>query len=63
MRILVLHNDGYYDYVEPQCLDHLIKTEEIISFCRNRGPVILGTDSVLSSQKKPYVGSERRIDM
>ena len=61
MLVLVLHNDGYYDYVEHQLLDRLIETEEIVSFCRNRGPVILGFDSVRSSQKKLYVGSERRI--
>lgn len=61
MLVRVLHNEGYYDYVKPQLLDRLIESEEIISFYRSSGVVVLGIDSVRSSQKTPYVGSERRL--
>ena len=61
MLIRVMHNAGYYDYVKPQLLDRLIEAEEIISVYRNSGVVVLGIDSVRSSQKMPYAGSERRL--
>ncbi len=61
MLIRVMRNKGYYDYVKPQLLDRLIESEEIISFYRNSGVVVLGIDSVRSSQKAPYIGSERRL--
>lgn len=61
MLIRVMHNAGYYDYVKPQLLDRLIKNEEIISFYRESGVVVLGADHVRSSQKTHYDGSERRF--
>ncbi|RLB60992.1 MAG: hypothetical protein DRH08_14545 [Deltaproteobacteria bacterium] len=61
MLIRVMHNKGHYDYVKPQLLDRLIATEEIISFYRNGGVVVLGVDRVRSSRKTPYNGFERRI--
>lgn len=61
MLVRVLRNQGYYDYVKPQLLDRLIENEEIISFYRNSGVVVLGVDPVRSSQKQPYTGSERRL--
>lgn len=61
MLIRVMHNMGYYDYVKPQLLDRLIKDEEIVSFYRESGVVVLGADLVRSSQRKHYVGSERRL--
>jgi hypothetical protein len=61
MLIRVMHNKGYYDYVKPQLLDRLIKNEEIISFYRASGVVVLGAGSVRSSQKRHYAGSERRL--
>ena len=61
MLIRVMHNKGYYDYVKPQILDRLIEAEEIISFYRNDGVVVLGVDRVRTSQKTPYTGFERRI--
>jgi len=60
--IRVLHTDGYYDYVKPQLLDRLIESEEIISFYRQTGRVVLGVDSVRSSQSGSYDGPERRLD-
>lgn len=61
MLIRVMHNKGYYDYVKPQLLDRLIQSEEIISFYRQSGVVVLGADLVRSSQRKHYVGAERRL--
>ena len=61
MLIRVMHNKGSYDYVKPQLLNLLIKNEEIISFYRESGVVVLGADLVRSSQRKQYVGSERRL--
>ncbi len=61
MLIRVMRNKGYYDYVKPQLLDRLIESEEIISFYRNSGVVVLGIDAVRSSQRTPYTGSERRL--
>jgi len=61
MLIRVLHNTGYYDYVNPQTLERLIESEEIISFYRQNGPVVLGVDRVRSSQRSDYGGPDRRI--
>ena len=61
MLIRILRNKGYYDYVKPQMLERLIETEEIVSFYRNSGPVVLGVDPVRSSQSKAYAGDERRF--
>jgi hypothetical protein len=61
MLIRILRNKGYYDYVKPQMLDRLIETEEIVSFYRTSGPVVLGVDPVRSSQSKAYTGDERRL--
>lgn len=61
MLIRVMHNKGYYDYVKPQLLDQLIKNEEIISFYRESGVVVLGADLVRSSQRKHFAGTERRL--
>ena len=61
MLIRVLHNDGYYDYVKPQVLDRLIESEQIISFYRQSGPVVLGVDRIRSSQSGAYRGPERRL--
>ena len=61
MLIRVLHSAGYYDYVNPQTLDRLIESEEIISFYRQNGPVVLGIDEVRSSQRSHYGGPERRL--
>jgi len=61
MLIRVMRNKGYYDYVKPQLLDRLIESEEIISFYRNSGVVVLGIDAVRLSHKTSYAGSERRL--
>ena len=61
MLVRILRNKGYYDYVKPQMLERLIETEEIVSFYRNSGPVVLGVDPVRSSQSKAYAGNERRF--
>jgi hypothetical protein len=61
MLIRILRNKGYYDYVKPQMLDRLIETEELVSFYRTSGPVVLGVDPVRSSQSKAYTGDERRL--
>lgn len=60
MLVRVLLNDGNYDYVKPQLLDRLIEAEEIISFYRKSGVVVLGIDAVRSAHNKPYAGCERR---
>ena len=46
MLVRILRDKGYYDYVKPQMLDRLIETEEIISFYRTSGPVVLGVNPV-----------------
>ena len=51
MLIRVMRDEGYYDYVKPQLLDRLIATEEIISFYRDSGVVVLGIDTVRAAQK------------
>jgi hypothetical protein len=56
-----MRDAGYYDYVKPVLLDRLIETEEIISFYRESGVVVLGIDQVRSSQNTSYAGAERRI--
>jgi hypothetical protein len=61
MLIRVMREAGYYDYVKPQLLDRLIETEQIISFYRNSGVVVLGVDTVRSSRKNHYAGDERRL--
>lgn len=60
MLVRVLLNDGNYDYVKPQLLDRLIQAEEIISFYRKSGVVVLGIDAVRSSRQDSYAGFERR---
>jgi hypothetical protein len=61
MLVRILRNKGYYDYVKPQMLDRLIEAEEIISFYRTSGPVVLGVDPVRRAENKSYVGEERRL--
>ena len=61
MLVRILRNKGYYDYVKPQMLERLIEAEEIVSFYRNSGPVVLGVDPVRSSQSKAFAGDERRF--
>ncbi len=61
MLIRVMHNEGYYDYVKPQILDRLIATKKIISFYRQSGVVVLGADTLRSSQREHYAGDERRL--
>ena len=61
MLVRILRNKGYYDYVKPHMLHHLIETEEIVSFYRTSGPVVLGVDPVRSSQSKAFAGDERRF--
>ena len=61
MLVRILRDKGYYDYVKPQMLDRLIETEELVSFYRTSGPVVLGVDPVRSSQSKAYTGDERRL--
>jgi hypothetical protein len=61
MLVRILRSKGCYDYVKPQMLDRLIETEEIVSFYRASGPVVLGVDPVRSSQSKAYAGDERRL--
>ena len=61
MLVRILRNKGCYDYVKPQMLDHLIATEEIVSFYRASGPVVLGVDPVRRTHNKAYAGDERRF--
>lgn len=61
MLIRVMRNAGYYDYVKPQLLDRLIEAEEIISFYRQSGVVVLRAGTIRSSQRRHYVGDERRL--
>jgi hypothetical protein len=56
-----MRDEGYYDYVKPQLLDRLIESEEIISFYRNSGVVVLGIDAIRAPRETPYAGAERRM--
>lgn len=61
MLIRVLHNAGHYDYVKPNLLDQMIENEEIISFYRQSGVVVLGVDQVRARNSSSYSGPERRL--
>jgi hypothetical protein len=61
MLIRVLLYDGYYDYVKPQLLNRLIASQQVITFYRQSGPVVLGVDRVRSAQPGDYQGPERRL--
>ena len=61
MLVRVLHNAGYYDYVKPGMLDQLIESQEIISFYRQSGVVVLGVDKVRAKAASSYSGPERRL--
>jgi hypothetical protein len=61
MLVRILRNKGYYDYVKPQMLDRLIETEEIVSFYRTSGPVVLDVDPVRRAPNTSYAGDERRL--
>lgn len=61
MLVRVLRNKGYYDYVKPNLLDQLIENEDIISFYRQGGVVVLGIDKVRSRSVSTYSGPERRL--
>jgi len=61
MLVRVLHNAGYYDYVKPSLLDRLIEEEEIISFYRQSGVVVLGKDKIRTRKVSAYAGPERRL--
>lgn len=61
MLVRVLRNAGYYDYVKPGMLDRLIEKEEIISFYRQSGVVVLGVDQIRSKRHSSYSGPERRL--
>lgn len=61
MLVRILRNEGSYDYVNPQMLDRLIESEEIISFYRTSGAVVLGVHPVRKARNQPYAGEDRRL--
>lgn len=60
MQIKVKYVDGHIEIVRPRELQDLIDARRIISFRRSGGWVILGEDTVRSTLRGDYSGTERR---
>jgi hypothetical protein len=60
MLISVVYENGRQDMVKPYVLDRLIDKQEITSFRRSSGWVVLGRDPIRASQRKIYCIPERR---
>ena len=60
-EVSVIYQDGMMDMVEPQVLQGLIESDEIIKFQRSDGWVDLGIDPVRCLARSDYQGQERRF--
>lgn len=61
MLIRVMYNDGRFDMVKPQLLDNLLNKQQVTSFKRAAGWVVVGRDMVRSGHSRQYRGPERRV--
>lgn len=60
MLIPVVFHDGRQDEVEPFVLDRLLEDQQLTSFLRSSGWVMIGRDSIRRSRRKVYCIPERR---
>jgi hypothetical protein len=61
MLIRVIYDEGRFDMVKPQLLDHLLMENSLQSFKRSDGWVFVGKDPIRNgSQNRNYYGPERR---
>ena len=61
MRIRVMYDDGRLGMVKPQLLDKLLGEENVTSFMRSEGWVVVGRDTIRSHRRSlGYDGAERR---
>lgn len=59
-EVPVVYQDGMMDMVEPNTLQSLIETDEIVKFQRTDGWVYPGIDPVRRYVRSGYHGQERR---
>ena len=59
-EVTVVYQDGMMDMVEPNSLQSLIETDEIVKFQRFDGWVYPGIDPVRNFSRSGYQGPERR---
>ena len=59
-EVTVVYQDGMMDMVEPNSLQGLIETDEIVKFQRFDGWVYPGIDPVRNFSRAGYQGPERR---
>ena len=61
MLIRVIYNQGRFDMIKPQLLDHLLLENTLQSFKRSDGWVFVDKDPIRNdSQTQNYHGPERR---
>ncbi len=60
-EISVVYQDGMIGMVEPQVLQGLIESDEIVKFQRTEGWVYPGIDPVRGLVESGYQGIERRF--
>ncbi len=58
--VAVVYQDGMMDMVQPQILQKLIESDEIVKFQRTDGWVYPGIDPVRRFSRSSYRGPERR---
>ena len=61
MMIRVMTNDGRFDMVKHTFLGQLLERENLSSFKRSSGWVVVGRDPVRIPSGKNYQGPERRV--
>lgn len=61
MMIRVMYSDGRFDMVQPGMLDNLLNRQVVTSFKRNTGWAVVGRDTIRSSSRGNYRGTERRL--
>lgn len=57
----VVYQDGMMDMVEPNVLQRLIESDEIVKFQRSDGWVYPGIDPIRRYVESAYAGPERRL--
>ena len=61
MMIRVMYSDGRFDMVQPGMLDNLLNRQVVTSFKRNTGWAVVGRDTIRSSSRGNYRGTERHL--
>ena len=60
-EVTVVYQDGMMGIVEPQVLQELIESDEIVKFQRSDSWVYPGIDPVRCLVRSDYQGAERRF--